>query len=205
MLVDGGAGLNLISPKVISKLQIAEEELKATGTFQGVNPGRSRPKGNVTLPVTFGEELNYRTEKVVFDVVDLPLPYNGILGRPALAKFMAASHYAYNTLKMLGPMGVISVPSNKKDAIICVDKMYRDAVAAEVAEATVPAKEKHSRGTSKESEKCTSVECAAPIDDMPESSNSKRSKATPPQVKKVTAGLAGADGTFTISATLDDK
>jgi hypothetical protein len=34
MLVDSGAGLNLISPKVISKLQIAEEELKATGTFQ---------------------------------------------------------------------------------------------------------------------------------------------------------------------------
>ena len=33
MLVDGGAGLNLISPKVISKLQIAEEELKVTGTF----------------------------------------------------------------------------------------------------------------------------------------------------------------------------
>jgi hypothetical protein len=40
----------------------------------------------------------------VFDVVDLPLPYNGILGRPALAKFMAASHYAYNTLKMPVPM-----------------------------------------------------------------------------------------------------
>ena len=34
MLVDGGAGLNLISPKVISKLQIAQEELEVTGTFQ---------------------------------------------------------------------------------------------------------------------------------------------------------------------------
>jgi hypothetical protein len=205
MLVDGGAGLNLISPKVISKLQIAEEELKATVTFQGVNPGRSHPKGKVTLPVTFGGELNYRTEKVVFNVVDLPLPYNGILARPALAKFMAASHYAYNTLKMPGPMGVIFVPSDKKDAIICVDKIYRDAVVAEVVEAIVPAKEKHIRGTGKESKKRTSAECAAPVDDMPESSNSKRSKAAPPQVKKVTAGLAGTDGTFTISATLDDK
>jgi hypothetical protein len=205
MLVDGGARLNLISPKVISKLQITKGELKATGMFQGVNPGRSCPLGKVTLPVTFGGELNYRTEKVVFDVVDLPLLYNGILGRPALAKFMAASHYAYNTLKMPGPMGVISIPSDKKDAIICVDKMYRDAVAAEVVEATVPAKEKHSRGTGKESGKRTSVECAAPVDDTPKSSNSKRSKATPPQVKKVAAGLAGADGTFTISAILDDK
>ena len=33
MLVHGGAGLNLISPRVISKLQIAEEELEVTGTL----------------------------------------------------------------------------------------------------------------------------------------------------------------------------
>src|SRR6266536_2846589 len=44
MLVDGGAGLNLISPTVINKLQIAEDELKATGMFQGVNLDRSHPK-----------------------------------------------------------------------------------------------------------------------------------------------------------------
>ena len=103
MLVDGGAGLNLISPAVISKLQIAEEELEVTGTFQGFNPSMSHPKGKITLPVTFGGR-DYRTEKIVFDIIDLPLPYNGILGCPALAKFMASSHYAYNTLKMPGPL-----------------------------------------------------------------------------------------------------
>ena len=86
MLVDGGAGLNLISPKVISKLQIAEEELKVTGTFQGINPGRSHPKGKITLLVTFVGDLNYRTKKVAFDVVNLPLSYNGILGCRALEK-----------------------------------------------------------------------------------------------------------------------
>ena len=90
------------SPTVIIKLQIGEDELEITDTFQGVNPGRSHPKGKITLPVTFGGELNYRTERIVFDVVDLPLPYNAIPGCPALAKFMAASHYAYNTWKMPG-------------------------------------------------------------------------------------------------------
>lgn len=100
--------------------------------------------------------MNYRPEKVVFDVVDLPLLYNGILGCPALAKFMAASHYAYNTLKMSGLVGVISIPSDEKDAIIYVDKMYRDAVSAKAVEATVPTKEingkkKASRDTSKKS------------------------------------------------------
>ena len=160
--------------------------------------------------MTFGGELNYRTEKVVFDLVEHPLPYNGILGRPALAKFMAASHDAYNTLKMPGPMGVISIPSDKKDAIICVGKMYQEAVTAEAAEAAVPAKEnkqrrKASKDTSKESGKRACLECAAPVDDLPESSNSKRSKVAAPVVKKVPAGLIGAHGTFTISSTLDDK
>ena len=98
MLVDDGAGLILISLAGISKLQIAEEELKVTSMFQGVNPGRSDPNRKITLPVMFGGELNYRTKRIVFDVVNLPLPYNGILGCPTMPKFMAASHYAYNTL-----------------------------------------------------------------------------------------------------------
>ena len=88
--------------------------------------------------------------------------------------------------------------------------MYREAVAAETAEAAAPTKEskkkkKANKDTSKESGKRTSSKCVAPVDDLPESSNSKRSKAAAPHVKKVPAGLAGADGTFTISATLDDK
>ena len=117
MLVDGGAGLNLISPVVIKRLQISDGDLEEMGMFQGVNPGRSQPKGKVTLPMTFGGELNHRTERIVFDVAEIPLPYNGILGRPALAKFMAAAHYAYNTLKMPRPMTIIAFPSDKKDAL----------------------------------------------------------------------------------------
>src|SRR3954468_11025972 len=106
MLVDGGAGLNLISSAVLQKLQVPDGELEETGSFQAINPGRSKPKGKITLPVTFGSELNFRIERITFDVADFPLTYNGILGRPALAKFMAASHYAYNMLKMPGPISV---------------------------------------------------------------------------------------------------
>ena len=123
---------------------------------------------------------------------------------------MAASHYAYNTLKMPGPLGVITIPSDEKDAIICMDKMYRDAIAAEAAAATAPAEEskgkkRDCRTSGKESGKRAPSECTAPIDDVSECSNSKRSKVAAPQVKKVLVGLAVFDGTFTISATLDDK
>jgi hypothetical protein len=111
----------------------------------------------------FGGELNHRIEKIIFDVVKIPLPFNGILGRPALAKFMATSHYAYNMLKMPGPMGVISINSDKKDAVICVDKIYRDAVAVESTKALTPAKKKKSKKLDKTSSKNfgkrTSSEC----------------------------------------------
>jgi hypothetical protein len=162
------------------------------------------------LPVMFGVELNFRTEKVVFDVVELPLPYNGILGHPALAKFMVASHYAYNTLKMPGPMGIISIPSDKKDAIICVDKIYRDVVAAEAVETIATAKDtKKKKGAGmdadKDSGKHVSPGCVVPIEKLPESFIGKRYKVAPPTVKKVPARLDGSDGTFTISSTLNSK
>ena len=154
--------------------------------------------------------MNYQTAKVVFDVVDLPLPYNGILGRPALTKFMEVSHYAYNTLKMPGPAGVIPIPSDEKDAIICVDKMYRDTVTAEAAAAAVPTKEnigkkKDCMDISKESGKRVSSECDAPVDDLPESSNSKRSKVVAPVVRRSWQGWLALMVHSPISSTLDGK
>ena len=213
MLVDGGAGLNLIPPDVLKRLQIPDEDLEETGTFQGINPGRTQPKGKITLPITFGSELNYRTEKVVFDVAKIPISYNGILVRPALAKFMAASHYAYNVLKMPGPISVITVLSDKKDALICADQLYREAVAAPAAKASAPAvgtpggKRKTGKNLGANPGKRTSSECCAPIEDVPESSTgkNKKSKAAPLETKKVPVKEDGMGGTFTISSTLDYK
>ncbi len=205
--------MNLISSTVLQKLQIPDSELEETDTFQGINPGRSYPKGKITLPVTFGSEVNFRTERVTFDVTDFPLPYNGILGRPALAKFMAASHYAYNMLKMPGPISVISVPGDKKDALICADKIYREAAAAidrkSLAAEAPGGKKKTKSGKSSDahSGKCTSSECCAAVEDAPSSSTGKCKKAmeAPPETKKVSAKEDGTGGTFTVSATLDPK
>jgi hypothetical protein len=106
-------------------------------------------------------------------------------------------------------MGVISINSDKKDAVICVDKMYRDAVAPEAAKAPAPAKNKEKKNSGKtsrkDSGKRTSSECCAPIEDLPECSASQKSKAAAPATKKVPAKEDGTDSTFTISATLDSK
>ena len=75
------------------------------------------PLGQITLPVTFGTPLNYRTEFIKFEVADFESSYHAILGRPALAKFMAIPHYPYLLLKMPGPSGVLSLRSDLKRAV----------------------------------------------------------------------------------------
>ncbi len=83
--------------------------------------------GKITLSVTFGQANNFQTEQITFDVAEFDTAYNAIIGRTALAKFMAASHYAYQVLKMPGPKGTITIQRNVKLAVQC-DKLSLDMV-----------------------------------------------------------------------------
>ena len=55
---------------------------------------------------------NFRVEHINFYVTDFNTAYHTILGRPALAKFMAIPHYAYLVLKMPSPTGVLALQAN---------------------------------------------------------------------------------------------
>jgi hypothetical protein len=126
-LIDGGAGLNIISIKVFEKMQVSYHRLMPTRPFFGVTEGSTMPIGQVHLPVTFGTWDNYRTESLDFNVAYIALPYNAILGYLALARFMAATHHGFNILKIPGANGTITVRCNKKDALRSVEHVYREA------------------------------------------------------------------------------
>jgi hypothetical protein len=70
-------------------------------------------------------------------VVDLNIPYHALLGRPAIAKFMAVPHYAYLKMKLLGPHRVITITGCYKKLMECVK------ASSKLAEAFVVAEEKH--------------------------------------------------------------
>ena len=59
--------------------------------------------------VTLGTRENFRTENISFEVADFEAAYHAILGRPALAKFMAVLHYTYMMMKLPGPNGIITL------------------------------------------------------------------------------------------------
>jgi hypothetical protein len=89
------------------------------------------PLGSIALPVTFGTDENFRTENVVFDIAEVNLPFNAIIGRPTLYQFMAIAHYGYLVLKMSSPAGVLTVQGDRATALADVEKLH--ALAAEAA------------------------------------------------------------------------
>jgi hypothetical protein len=74
----------------------------------------------VVLEVTFRETReNYRTEYIKFEFADFETSYYAILGRPAIAKFMAVPHYMYMVLKMPSPAGVLLMQGVLKISFDC--------------------------------------------------------------------------------------
>jgi hypothetical protein len=125
--IDGGAGLNIVSVEVFEKMQVPYHRLMPTRPFFEVTEGSTMPIRQVHLPITFGTRDNYRTKSLDFDVAYIALPYNAILGYPALARFIAATHHGFNVLKIPSANGTITVRYNEKDALHSVEHVYREA------------------------------------------------------------------------------
>jgi hypothetical protein len=138
VLINGGSSINLLYCTTMEKLGIPAIQLKPTKlTFHRIVPGHScTPMGKIQLEVLFGEKDNHRREPIWFEVVDLNSPCHALLGRPALAKFMAVPHYTYLKMKLPGPRGVITVSGCYKKSIECA------RASSKLAEALVIAEEK---------------------------------------------------------------
>jgi hypothetical protein len=68
------------------------------------------------MTITFGYINNTRTEKVVFDIVDMEYPYNAILGRGTLNAIEATLHPAYLCMKIPSNQGPIFVHRSQEAA-----------------------------------------------------------------------------------------
>jgi hypothetical protein len=129
VFMDAGSGINLIYARTLKAMCISLSSLKPTDcSFHRIVPRAANyPLGKIELDVCFGSSSNYHREKLEFEVMDWPSQYHAILGRPAFAKFMAVPHYAYLTLKILGPKGTITVQGSFEVANTCDREFNRMA------------------------------------------------------------------------------
>jgi hypothetical protein len=127
--MDAGSGINLIYARTLKAIGISLEWLKPIDcSFHGTVPGSANhPLRKIELDVCFGDSGNFRREKLKFEVMDWPSEYHAILGRPAFAKFMVVPHYAYLTLKILGPKGAITVQGSFEVSNTCDKEFNRMA------------------------------------------------------------------------------
>jgi hypothetical protein len=133
VLIDGGAVLNLISLVAFKKLQIPMGNLQPSRPFSGVGPVVVMPHGCISLPVTFGMVDSFCMESVLFDVAEVSLPFNVILGRPALYQFMAVAHYGYLVLKMTSPNGILKIRGDRDAGACALEKLQALVMAREAA------------------------------------------------------------------------
>jgi hypothetical protein len=123
VLIDDGSGHNVLFTKTLKKMKLDINHMltKSTSPFYSVIPGNAAILlGSMVLPVTFVETRdNYHTEYVKFEVADFETSYHAILGRPAIAKFMAVPHYTYLVLKMPSLAGVLSLQGALKISFDC--------------------------------------------------------------------------------------
>jgi hypothetical protein len=127
--MDVGSDISLIYARTLRAMSISLENLKPTNcSFHNIVPGSANhPLGKIELDICFGDSGNYRREKLEFEVMDWPSQYHAILGRPAFAKFMGVPHYAYLTLKILGPKGTITVQGSFEVSNTCDKEFNRMA------------------------------------------------------------------------------
>jgi hypothetical protein len=139
VLIDGGSGLNLIFASTLRKmgLDLTGMLVPNKSPFYGiVLCNAAHPLGTVVLPVTFGTRENYRTEFIKFEVANFKSSYHAILGRPALAKFMAVPHYVYLLLKMPGLSGVLTLRGDLKKSYDCNQEAIQYALTTHVPNAS---------------------------------------------------------------------
>ena len=124
--MDGGSSLDILYVDTLDAMCIPRSELRPAGSpFHGVIPrAQAYPLGQIDLPVMFGNQDNFCSEVLTFEVVNFLGSYHTILGRPCYARFMVIPNYTYLKLKMLGPNGVITVSSAFSHAFECDHEHY---------------------------------------------------------------------------------
>ncbi|XP_074556554.1 uncharacterized protein LOC141812461 [Curcuma longa] len=88
VFVDIDSSVNVLYKDAFDKIQIDRQELHhmSTALFR-FSRHEVQPLGQISLPLSLGEEPLRRTRSIIFAVVDVSSAYNVILGRPALSAF----------------------------------------------------------------------------------------------------------------------
>jgi hypothetical protein len=110
ILVDNRSSADILFLKTFEKMNLTQHMLHPPEyPLQGFGGKPIKPVGKVSLPLSFGDLDNARTETLTFDVIDIYHPYLAICGRGFMNKFDAVIRQQFLCMKIPAPKGVIIV------------------------------------------------------------------------------------------------
>jgi hypothetical protein len=117
ILVDNGSSADILFLKTFEKMNLSQHMLHPPEyPLQGFGGKPIKPVGKVSLPVSFGDLDNAKTETLTFDAVDIYHPYLVIFGRGFMNKFDAVIGQQFLCMKIPAPKGVITVFGDQQKA-----------------------------------------------------------------------------------------
>ncbi|KAL0449261.1 UNVERIFIED_CONTAM: hypothetical protein Slati_1482500 [Sesamum latifolium] len=120
IFMDSGSSANILFGEAYDQMKLGDVPLEAVDTsLYGFAGEVVHPRGIISLPLTLGETPLRRTCLLKFLVVDIPLAYNVILGRPTLNAFRAVISTYHMKIKFPVDGGVGEVQANPLQARKC--------------------------------------------------------------------------------------
>jgi hypothetical protein len=117
VLVDNESSADILFLKTFEKMNLSQHMLHPPEyPLQGFGGKPIKPVGKISLPVSFGDLDNVRTENLTFDVVNIYHPYLAIFGKVFMNKFDAIIRQQFLCMKIPAPKGVITVFGNQQEA-----------------------------------------------------------------------------------------
>ncbi|KAL0301391.1 UNVERIFIED_CONTAM: hypothetical protein Sradi_6415900 [Sesamum radiatum] len=120
VFIDSGSSTDILFGEAYDQMQLGDVPLDKVDTFiYGFAGEIVHPRGMISLPLTLGTTPLWRTYLLKFLVVDIPLAYNVILGRPMLNAFRAVISTYHMKVKFPVDEGVGEVRADILQACKC--------------------------------------------------------------------------------------
>ncbi|XP_019252730.1 PREDICTED: uncharacterized protein LOC109231525 [Nicotiana attenuata] len=112
VLIDPGSSVNIILLRVLREMQAEEKMIPKAHTLSGFDNSSVVTKGEVIL-TTFAEGVVKETK---FQVVDMEMSYNMILGRPWIHEMDAVPSTLHQVIKFPSPWGICKIRGDQHAA-----------------------------------------------------------------------------------------
>ncbi|XP_070019920.1 uncharacterized protein [Nicotiana sylvestris] len=105
VLIDPGSSVNIILLRVLREIQAKDKMIPKAHTLSGFDNSSVLMKGEVTL-TTFAEGV---VKDIKFQVVDMEMAYNMILGRPWIHEMDVVPSTLHQVIKFPSPWGICQI------------------------------------------------------------------------------------------------